>query len=319
MLAFLKKRCVRWVLASILVILLGGGALVYWYGRASLADFVGIDLRTLDDTHPTALAKFLNGILPDQFPGPRTKLNRVLEHLFPKKSDLDEFCRYWRFEPWYVWRPKTKTAPHFVLFEGRLLSSIPGDSGARIHFLDSSGKLEGTSEFSTGYRTEILDAALIYHDIMMAPLIEIKAERGPFGGAPSRQIYGIFETRVALLRIENQDGKPIANIYLYRSPDFGPSPPKRSKAEWEELLDSPDPATILEALMWIGGHHRTEDHFLLGPQDTYEHLQSVRLVGALRNSPAVRKRIAELAVSENRWICEAAVLAQQQLPKKADR
>jgi hypothetical protein len=69
--------------------------------------------------------------------------------------------------------------------------------------------------------------------------------------------------------------------------------------------------------MWIGGVHRTDDLWM--PEIAFESLQSVRLVAALRKSPVVRQRIAELTVSENQWIREAAVLAQEQLPKKAER
>ncbi len=85
MFAILKKRRMRWLLAIIAVILLAGGALLYWYSRSSLADFVDLDLRKLDDTHPTALGKMLHGILPEQFPGPRTKLNQLLKRILPEK------------------------------------------------------------------------------------------------------------------------------------------------------------------------------------------------------------------------------------------
>ena len=84
MLAFLKKRSVRWVRASILVILLGGGALVYWYGRASLADFVGIDLRGVRYGRPVQFSAQVAPLSPSlsvrkdasYFLGPSANLDR---------------------------------------------------------------------------------------------------------------------------------------------------------------------------------------------------------------------------------------------------
>jgi hypothetical protein len=83
------------------------------------------------------------------------------------------------------------------------------------------------------------------------------------------------------------------------------------------MLKSSDDKQVLEALTWMGGHHRTEEEDWLGPDA--ETLESVRLVAAVRKSPVAQKSIAELASSENQWIREAAVLAQKQLPKKQGR
>jgi len=306
MLAFLKKRRVRWVLASILVILLGGGALLYWYSRASLADFVGIDLRTLDDTHPTALGKFLNGILPDQFPGPRTKLNQVLARTLP-----EEFKPQKRllggFEPWYLWRLERNNHSRFILFEAEPLFVIPSGSTARIHFFDSNGRYQSTTEFGTGWRIQILDASLFSYEILGDPLIEVISGPSILGESIRRQYYGISKNRAALLRLEDENGKLAANSYEHSHWRLGPSPPVRTKGEWTELLNSLDSKQVLEALTWIGGHHRMENVWN----------GSGSVVAAVRNSPAVQKRIGELTVSENQWIREAAVLAQEQLPKKA--
>jgi hypothetical protein len=320
MLAFLKKRTVRWVLASILVFLVGGGVLLYWYSRGSLADFVDVDLRKLDDTHATALGKFLNGILPDQFPGTRTKLNQILSHTLPKEFQTEDadWEKMTGVEPWYIWRVKLGGGSRLMYFEGHSLFVIPSASGARIHFFDSKGKYEGTSEFLTGWRIQILDAALVNHEIPGSAVIEIKTAPSINGASIGRQFYAIFENRVALIRVEDEDGKPIANCYRYPNHQLGPSPPIRTMEEWAELLRFSERVHVLEALVWMGG-----DHFTVADRErgeiARESLESVRLVAAVRNSQIVQKRIAELTVSENQWIREAAVLAQQQLPKKGGR
>src|SRR5262245_36848638 len=128
MFAFLKKRRIRWLLASTLVILLGGGALLYWYSRGSLADYVDGDLRKLDDTHPTSFGKFLGQILPDQFPGPRTKLERMLKQIMPKEFVPEHEPLRLFVEPWYIWRLKTGNGSRFIFFEAQRLVIIPGAS-----------------------------------------------------------------------------------------------------------------------------------------------------------------------------------------------
>jgi hypothetical protein len=315
MLAFLKKRSVRWVRASILVILLGGGALLYWYSRVSLADFVDLDLVSLDDTPQTPIDKMLNQILPDQFPGPRTKWERLLKRILPAKFEHKTPLKALKvgqvvedgFEPWSLWRLKTKTWSGFILFEAD--SPLPGGwdpdlraSGARIHFLDATGQYESTFEFCPGYGIYLVDAAFGNHEIVGAPVIEIKTRiiDRAFSQwtSDTRQFYGIVDKRLALLRIESEEGKVLANRYDDSHVRLGPSPPERTKEQWEELLLSSDRVLVLEALTWIAGRNFTF------------------LAEAVRESLVVQKRIAELAESENEWIREAAVLAREQFQKK---
>jgi hypothetical protein len=318
MLKFLKKRRIRWLLAITLVILLGGGALLYWYSRVSLADFVDLDLRALDDTPQTTVGKMLNQIMPGQFPGPQTKLNQLLKRILP-----EEYKPAQGVQPHSLWHVKTKIGPRFILLESK-----ERVSGVCILFLNSQGKYKGSSEFHLGRSflgglgrltmgPTMADAALVNHELLGATVIAIKTVESALGPVNGRQIYGIFENRVALLRIEDHDGNLVANHYIIREHQVGPSPPTRTKAEWEELVDSSDPTHVLEALTWIGGHHRADD--IWRPEMFFESVESVRLVTAVRNSPVVQKRIAELTTSDNQWIREAAVLALEQLPKKAER
>jgi hypothetical protein len=305
MFAFLKKRRIGWLLASIAVLLIAGSALLYWYSRVSLADFVDQDLRKLDDTPRTALAKVLHHFMPEQFPGPRTKLDRLLEKVLPPK-DPEMPPVFWRFQPWYVWRLKQTTGLGFVLLEGQMLFSIPGSARLRIHFLDIDGSHIRVFEFWTGNRVSIHDAVFMEHDFLQVPVIEIKTHGWFEGGG--RQFYAVLRDRVTLLRFEGEAGKPVANSYHNMRPNIGPEPPNRTKQEWVDLLQSTDSCHVLEALVWIGGYHWN---------GFGEPPIRLDLIEGVRTNPIVQKRIGELTRSDNQWIREAAQLAREQLPKKA--
>src|SRR5437867_1283481 len=114
MLTFLEvlKRRKRTILAlaSFAVILLAGGGIVYRSTRLSLSDFVDEDLRKLDDDNRPALNKMLGRLFPEQFPGPRTQLNKLLDGILPWQN---------RLEPWYIWRLESETGSSFILFEAQ--------------------------------------------------------------------------------------------------------------------------------------------------------------------------------------------------------
>lgn len=157
--------------------------------------------------------------------------------------------------------------------------------------------------------------------IIGANAIEVQTE-AVFGGKDvRRQLYGILENRVALLRIEDASGNLLANEYQYSTHQIGPDPPTRTEEQWELLLCSSDRASVLEALTWIGGRHyegeQLPDFSLLSQREiAAEKAESVRMAAAVRVRSAVQKRIGELATSDNPWIREAAELAMTQLPKK---
>lgn len=238
MIAFLKKRRLCWLLVVMVVILPAGGALLYWHNHSSLSYFVDMDLRNLDDSQQSAFGKMLGSFLPDHFPGPRTKWNLLLGQILPKEltSKRDEF--------WYAWRNKTKTHAGFILFQVAAENPV-----ATFHFLAADGKYQGKSECSTRWPIEA--AAQVENDLGGSPVIEIKIV-----GAVGRQIYGILENRVALLRIEDHAGKMVQNSYWYLPHQLGPLLPNRTREEWEELLNSSDRTQVLEGLTWIGGYHR---------------------------------------------------------------
>lgn len=311
-----RRRYVLLAVTGLALLLLAGVALLYCYGRVSLSEFVDQDLRQLDDNPRTGFTKVLAEFLPVEFTSPRARLNELLEQILPEEFAPKD--PYWGFEPWYVWRLKTNGRSRFILFQGQHLFMIPGASAAAIHFLDANGKHEGHSEFCTGWRIDIRDAALVHNELIGAPVVVIQTAPAINGTSIGRQMYGILGNRIALLRLEDEDAKLLANCYEYPNHQIGPAPPTRTEAEWEELLLSSERARVLEALTWIGGRHATEPDPWAG-RVFLEQAEAARLVAAVRKRPIVQKKIAELAVSENQWIREAAAMALEQFADKARR
>src|SRR5204862_6059454 len=117
----------------------------------------------------------------------------------------------------------------------------------------------GHSLASLGRSNFVKKATLLRHELLDCPVIEMTGR--PFlrhGYPPNRQVYVILDNRLALVRIEDCNGKPVAYRGLFEDPSH-----QRTGEEWEELLLSADRKHMLEALTWIGGEHWTgpeEDH-----------------------------------------------------------
>jgi hypothetical protein len=307
------SRRMKLVLAGCALILVAGGTALYRYSRGTLAEFVNQDLRKLDDGPQTAPMKLLARFLPEEMTSPRARLNKLLRRILPDEFKPVGFGA--GFQPWYLWELKTEAGSRYILFEG--------SSAAAIHFLDSSGRYNGGSRFSVGGwglgfspGIGIKDAALLHHELVSAPVIEIQTVPSWNSDKITRQLYGIFENRVALLRIEDSNGKAVANSY--GDALIGPMPPARTADAWEDLLHSPDRTRVLEALMWIGAWHWTHAE---PPSQAVsaEQVAMGRLVVAVRKRPTVQQRMGELTTSANPWIREAAELAQEQIQKQAAR
>jgi hypothetical protein len=126
-------------------------------------------------------------------------------------------------------------------------------------------------------------------------------------------VYGLIEKRLALLWLEDSDGKLIPNNYQYPNHTIGPAVPKREAEAWEKALSSEQPSIILEALAWIGGRHR--DPAEEEKNVHTEEIESAKLVAAVRARQDVRKALQKLTSSDVPRIQDAAKLALGQLKK----
>jgi hypothetical protein len=261
--------------------------------RPPLDQFVNQDLRTIGSGSQVSLKELLGECLPERY-----------------RTDVG-----WAYEPWYLWRQNpTDDHADFILFEGQHIFMIPGVSRAAVHFLDSTGGYLGCSDFSTGWRID-LDSAIFRSDkVLGVQLIEILTKPIINGCDIRRQVYGVFDHRLALLRLEDSSGQLVVNNYYNPNHTIGPNASARMPDEWEQSLLSIEPARVLEALTWLGGEHRTN---LTSALDNIgvENVDSAKTVVEVRNRPNVRNAIDELCQSENQWIKEAAQTAQRELAK----
>jgi hypothetical protein len=251
------------------------------------------------------VASYVNRNLRKLEEAPRTKLAELLNPILPKKYRSDEL---WAFEPWSIWRSDSAKGKNgFILFQGRRMAFVPGQSYAAVHFLDDSGKLLSSVDFSTGWRIDIDDANLRFEPTVKGHVIDVRSSRTINGRDVCRQVYGINQGRVALLWLEDSGGKMMSNIYRSPNHTIGPDVPKRTAEEWEQALASAEPMVVLEALTWLGGEHR-EDLSAKPQNFVIEDVETAKLFAAVRQRPGVRKALDGLSRSKNQWIQQAAKL-----------
>lgn len=261
--------------------------------ESPLAAYVNLDLRKLEEDRK-----------PD--------LNKLLTAILPEKQRRE---RLWAPESWSIWKNEsTKEKNGFILFQGCHIFEIPGQSYATVHFLDGSGKLVNTVEFSTGWRIDI-DSAIMQDDPgLKGYCIDVRSSPAIGGRDVRRQVYGIIGGRLALLWLEDSEKKMISNTYYAPNHTIGPEVPKRTAQEWEQALSSPRRMVVLETLAWLGGEHRRD--LSATPENvSMEDIESARLVAAVRQRPAVRKTLKELCSSEVEPVQQAAKLALEEVAK----
>lgn len=277
-------RCRKFRVLAVCLLLAAAGGGWWWFTRNPLAEFVDQDLRKLDDGSQTKRQLLLAKFLPAEFVSPKARLQKTLDRILPEEYRSKDIFAY---EPWHLRHFNGRAESRLILLQIQQLWIVPGESRAAVHFLSPTGKHLASSDFSTGNRQSVIDAAFRFEPHVNDCVIEIQVSwfrRNP----PTRLIYGIFADRVALIRVEDHKGA------LERNYDYGPDPPERSLGEWEEFLASENPLHLLEALTWTGRMH-------------WGTTQS--LVREIRATAWYQKRVLELCESENQWIRQAAIAA----------
>jgi hypothetical protein len=250
--------------------------------RDTLEKFLGRDLRKLsqDEQHDLR-AKLASDLI---------ELRLTKEHSIP-----------YDFKPWFIW--KYEPAPGrsgYILFHGRPANVVPGNSGAAVDFFDEDGVLINSTDFLTGWRITI-DSALFHFDVSMnAYVIEVASGNYINGRDIERQCYGVIDGRIALLRLEDSEGKVVGRHFRSSKFTIGPDVPLQTPEQWERVLISNRKADVLEALAWLAaGAHL---HRVARDQDK----ESADLVEEVLQRPAVRVALEELVRSDHPWISEAA-------------
>lgn len=176
-------------------------------------------------------------------------------------------------EPWFIWKYKDRDqTPYWLIFMGKPLMEIPGESAAKLLFVDAQGRIAKSHRFSTGWRIDLLSAQWNYDADLECYCLDIRTVQDENGEDIARRVYAIHELQPILLWAENSRGKIIPRMFAAEStyPSF------QKEAEFEQYLNSPNLVHVCEAL------------WLLTNGD-YEILKQ----------PPIRARIQELSQGEN--------------------
>jgi len=243
--------------------------------------YVGQDIRNLPESERESFSAIVNDLVPDQPRGVRALIDGR--------------------ENWFVWHLSTEDGMRFVLFQGDPIKDIPGNSGAYIYLFDARGRLVGQSSFSTGYRMDITDAAIVSDEIKGESLIAVST--GPAFGREdiAKEYYAFLGDNVVLVRLEDKTGAFVGNDYCSSHHTIGPATMARTDGEWIEALKSSDPVEMLRTLTWLGGKHNSPWR---APGE--ESLQ-------VRNHPDIASAVDVLTRNPHPWVSEAALQVQRSL------
>ncbi len=282
-------------------------------GISGLEAYVGKDLRQLD-----AEANSIR--IYGYSPGPNGE--EFIRRFRALTGDKPDRKGAWGpFYPWWVDRFGSGKAEWMVL-EAYPGYNVPDVSGVRVHIFDPSWKRVVKQTFPTGYRFFLREAKVssdnpLRQDLLVTvtdsagPFIAIEGEpkRPAFEqGMYQRQYYALVGDRLAMVRLEDDEGRIARNNYRWSAPSKGPPVTKRTALQWLHCLRSPMPAEQLAALVWLSGYHLSSKE----PRYKNVNQESVsdsRRFEAVRDSLQTRKAVARLTHSKNRWVREYALLA----------
>jgi hypothetical protein len=182
--------------------------------------------------------------------------------------------------------------------------TIPGNPEIGFHLVRSDGTVAATPEVPTGYRSFGPTVRRARAPGLGLSVYEVVAMPGP-GGGGLREFYARNGDRFVLIRMEGMDDATLRkNDYGAPNWTVGPPAPPRGEIEWIALLDSGDPVSVLEALVWLGGVHLDPD--AAEPDTWHEDVRTAKLWYDLVTRGDVQNRFSSLAGSDQPWIAEAA-------------
>lgn len=219
------------------------------------------------------------------------------------------------------WRKERDSSPHrllrwpmgetkWVLVATHDVFAVPEFSWMAVHQFDAEWRQIAVVRFDTGYRMAIRDVRQQAVEDLPEPAIVVRL-RGVsplLGYGGQVQYYTLVQSRVVLVRIEDEDGRIESGNFNSRLPWTGPVPPTRSTDAWIASLASANPADVLETLTWLTGRHLPSNKPRSAGVDE-ESVEDSRLFESVRDDPRTRQRLAEVASSSNAWIREAVALA----------
>jgi hypothetical protein len=206
--------------------------------------------------------------------------------------------------PWHVWKTNHKNVTRYIVLLGEPEIIVPGGSSACVLLFDRASKRINNWCFQTGHRITLDSASFDFSTDLGSDLIVLHMVRFANGRNVAKEYFAISSDRLQFVRMENDKGEAAQNEYVFPNHEIGFVPAGHSEDEWVEMLKSADKATILSALVFLGGRHITEPKRPFAAESKYAGLFQ-QLVG----SPRIHDLIVGMSRSNDEWVRQAAMLA----------
>jgi len=185
--------------------------------------------------------------------------------------------------------------------------SVPGGSSACVLLFDAASKRINNWCFQTGWRITLDSASFEFSTDLGSDLIVLHMARFINGRNVAKEYFAISSDRLQFVRMENDQGEAVQNEYVFPNYEIGIVPVGNTEDEWVGMLKSAEKASVLSALVFLGGRHITEPQRHFAPEAAES--KYAELFQQLVGSPRVRDLIAGLSRSDNEWVRQAALLA----------
>jgi hypothetical protein len=273
-----------------------------------LEPYMDQDLRNLSEEEQLRFDSLISHLAPEAktfaYPSPPQSLDLRGWWNFLKARPLPGrrlFCP----ESWYLWQVTNDCEEgRLVLFQGRPLFMIPGNSSARVFVFDGRGNLLSQSDFLTGYRNTIEDAHWLSDCGHGFPCILVDSHNVINGHDVAAQYYALLEDTVALVRLESSTGEFETTIFSTDHFRIGPDFPVRTPAQCEVALHSRNRAEVLRTLVWLGGGHYPD--YPGNRMENRKRFEEATRALETRSRQDVRAAVEALTSSEDSWVREAA-------------
>jgi len=258
-----------------------------------LEAYVGQDLRKLQGT---SLAEFTN-------------------ELRQLTGDPPEEATWASVSPWWLSSFRVGAAS-WVLFEAYPGMDIPDWSHVRVQIFDQRWNRLLRQSFPTGYRLYLRRARVVecqrpkqhflVTEVTSAHPAPELARRGD-GRICRRQHYALLGTALAMVRLEDGQGRLVRNSYGWGKPCMGPPVPDRTEEEWMQSLRSSDVVELLASLVWLTGRHLpSATQRTVGVSQ--EPVERSRCFESVRDDPRTHRILRVLEAHRNPWVREYARL-----------
>jgi hypothetical protein len=209
--------------------------------------------------------------------------------------------------PWHVWKTNHNGVARYIVLLGAREVIVPGGSSACIVLFDGAPKRINAWCFQTGYRINLDSASFEFSTDLRSDLIALHMIRTVNGRDVAKEYFAMSGDRLYFVRMENDSGEAVQNEYVFPNFEIGIVPSATAEDEWVGMLKSTDKASVLAALVFLGGRHVAEPRRQFSPEPAESNYAD--LFRQLIGSPRIHDLIADLSRSDDEWVRQGALLA----------